>query len=191
MSTITMCANSANIVGEMFIGGIVGQISKGGSVNSCYNTGRIKATSKNGYGDACVGGIVGLLTTSNNISITISNCYNTGSIVTSYPLAGGILGCQASQSGNGLLYIKNCYSIGTVSGAQRIGSLVGYLHYASCSNSYVLTKPAVGSKATVTWDTQSRAVSATELKGMAPTLGSQFKTAPSNINQGFPILTWQ
>lgn len=194
MTTITMCANSGNIVGGPDVGGIVGVIfndeDSSSTINSCYNTGIIRANNKDEKGNACVGGIVGRIFTLNKSS-TISNCYNTGSVFSSYPLTGGILGTQVNQSGTGWLYMNNCYNVGSVTGTQRIGTMAGYLYRASCSNCYIIAKPGIESQTTVTSDTKSGCKTVAELKGMATTLGSQFKTAPSNVNQGFPILYWQ
>lgn len=190
-STFSMCANSGNIRGGFFIGGIVGNIvASSSSINSCYNTGTITAINKNEYGDACVGGIVGLVHT-NDISIAISNCYNTGSISSTYSTGGGIVGVHGNNTKMSWLKINNCYNVGTISGPKNMGKLIGYAYRVSFSNCYILASPGVGAKETTTAE-RTQVVSSTDLKGMASTLGSsQFKTAPGNVNQGFPILYWQ
>lgn len=100
------CRNYADVIGySCWIGGIAGQINKGGVVRNCYNAGNITS----GY--ANVGGIAG------STNGTIENCANTGDIAaiaicTNYSnqrqRAGGIAGGSNGST------IKNCVNYGTV-----------------------------------------------------------------------------
>lgn len=68
--SISHCSNEAEILGTNgSIGGISGELSTGGTITNCYNTGNIK-------GSFYVGGICGNATNGNQIT----NCYNTGNV---------------------------------------------------------------------------------------------------------------
>lgn len=121
------CKNYASVSGNTTVGGIVAR--NNGTITECGNEGDITA---NTY----AGGIVGY-----NFNIyddgvlqfdsTISLSYNTGKIsVTSY--GGGIAGKNGGDGINEVgkmsyanAYILSCYNVGTLSGANGIGGIVG------------------------------------------------------------------
>ncbi len=113
------------------IGGIVGQISGHGKIESCYS-------SVNITGNAAIGGIAGM----NTLGL-ISNCYNTGDITNSSTSeengAGGIVGRNFSG-------IMSCYNTGKItlaeSGAAPVGGIAGTGNSGTISNCYYLTGTA-------------------------------------------------
>ena len=116
------CINSAEIknvgledtninVFSGVVGGICGY-SYSSTINNCYNTGGISASSYS----SSAGGICGFR------SGSISNCYNTGDIFFSsteyYSCAGGICG-------DGFGSISNCYNTGNISSSSNAGGICG------------------------------------------------------------------
>lgn len=175
-ATVENCINKAKVTGQQNVGGIVGYISGGyGSeykyVTACVNTGEIRSNSSN------AGGIVGYI----NGQVTADSCYNRGKIHSGNYRAGGIAAYMNSSSAN----VQNCYSTGAISVTYGTDakSIVGNKNYGTVSASYYLDGQAADSNAT--------AKSETELKALAGTLGDAFATAPSNKNDGYPILKWQ
>ncbi|MBQ7098218.1 MAG: right-handed parallel beta-helix repeat-containing protein, partial [Oscillospiraceae bacterium] len=109
---VTGCSNSGEISSDAGnnIGGIVGGNS--GIVELCFNTGAVLSDCCSD--EHCVGGIVG-----ENMSGTIRNCYNTGSVSNKGAASGGIVG--KSDQGT----IESCHNVGTVSGKQDVGGIIG------------------------------------------------------------------
>ena len=77
------------------------------------------------------GSIIGSIYGTNETTINITNCYNTGTISSTSNYAGAIIG-QA----NGILTINDCYSTGNVTGCYDVGGIigVGYGHITGCYN---------------------------------------------------------
>lgn len=175
-ATVENCINKAKVKGQQNVGGIVGYISGGyGSeykyVTACVNTGEISSNSSS------AGGIVGYI----NGQVTVDSCYNRGKIHSGSYRAGGIAAYMYSSYAN----VKNCYSTGAISVAygSDAKSIVGNKNSGTVSNSYYLDGQAADSNAT--------SKSETELKALAGTLGNAFAIAPSNLNDGYPMLKWQ
>ncbi len=82
-------------------------------------------------GNQYVGGVVG----SAGSNITITNCYNTGSVTstaTSYSYVGGVVGSAGSN-----ITITNCYNTGTVTGSgSSVGGVAGSNTNATITNCY-------------------------------------------------------
>ena len=90
------------------VGGVVGQ-NFGGSVENCYNIGKVTGSADSSN----VGGVVG------DNRGTVENCYNTGNISGGNQV-GGVVG--RNFGGN----VKNCYNTGEVSGTSNyVGGVVG------------------------------------------------------------------
>lgn len=110
------------------VGGIVGyDIS--GTVNNCFNTNSIT-------GSESVSGVIGYLLNDNTKNITISNCYNTGTI--SYDGNktvdgfgggfGGVIGYgYVDFSSTKTIHILNCYNTGTINGSLFVGGVIGWI----------------------------------------------------------------
>ncbi|MDZ7822379.1 MAG: GLUG motif-containing protein [Candidatus Marinimicrobia bacterium] len=96
-----------NIIGDIYIGGLIGAADNNGAVSNCYSSGSVTGTHM-------IGGLIG-----GNIS-TISNCYASGSVSGTGDYIGGLIGYNHSSS------VSNCYSSGSVSGTgDYIGGLLG------------------------------------------------------------------
>ena len=88
--------------------GLLGIVEDGGKVQSVGVVGSYLK------GKKYVGGVVGY-----NYSGTISNCYNTGTVIGSEDV-GGVVGCGAGN-------VSNCYNNGSVSGGTGAGGVVGLI----------------------------------------------------------------
>ena len=92
--------------------------------------------------------------------------------------------------------ITNCYNTGSVSGSSSVGGVCGGALGGTISNCYWLYDTSAGlgmatgynGEATVT-NCSSKTVA--QMKALASTLGSDFKADTNNINNGYPILSWQ
>lgn len=106
---LTVKSNKSTFLGS--VGGIIGALSvDGGSVENCYNTGKIINEVKGTYNSS--GGIVG--TTGNYNNIIIANCYNIGETKAQPETASG--GIQGSYwYGQYKTNMINCYYDGSKS----------------------------------------------------------------------------
>ncbi|MHC4691367.1 MAG: GLUG motif-containing protein, partial [Planctomycetota bacterium] len=103
------CYSSGSVMGNKYVGGLVGENFRGTITNS-YSTGSVS-------GNYRVGGLVG----DNNGKI--SNSYSTAG-VTGDDTVGGLTGDNHNK-------ITYCYSTGTVLGNENVGGLVGFSYYGS------------------------------------------------------------
>ena len=83
--TITNCYNTGSVIGNNYVGGIVG-LSNASDIRNCHNAGVVT-------GSDYVGGIIGYIY---NPSL-LENCYNTGSVIGSNDV-GGIVGYAGSNT---------------------------------------------------------------------------------------------
>jgi len=164
------------------IGGIVGNAELGSSIDECYNKGIINGNTK-------IGGIVGQMI----MNSSIQNCYNAVNI-TGETEIGGIVGKTANK-------IYNCYNIGNIVGTTKVGGIVGELGVSSTYNTIGIMKNSYSLKNScedicgyvvegVTIEKSSIQTEA-EMKLLVLALGAAFKKDTNNINQGYPILSWQ
>lgn len=204
-SVVEQCSNYGNIISNgITVGGIVGQLQQEAIISKCINTGTIKATYNvggiTGYSTSsiiqeCVntgsistntssfsGGISGLIR-----NTTINSCYNTGNINSATWWSGGITALVYEVS-----KIENCYNTGNVTGTQNISGICKAQAESSLEviNCYYLENTVNGANETNVIDGVTVKTSEA-LKALAPTLGSAFKTDTNNINNGYPILSWQ
>lgn len=117
-SNVIGCSYAGTVEGYIRVGGIVGNSNKG-LIDQCYNEGQIKGLTHSESGTA-VGGIVGRV----NGSVTISNCYNTGTVKNNKNQAGGIVGYIDDTSSVSVL-IYNCFNRGSVSASVLPAGIVG------------------------------------------------------------------
>ena len=189
-ASITNCYNKTNInavmnsTGSMYIGGIIaGKLIL--PVSNCYNLGNISGEQK-GTSKLSVGGVVG------NGSGMIDRCYNIGKIEgkqpDSMPRVGGISGgCGDAE------YICNVGEIiyeGT--STKYVGTLLG-LTEGTVSNSYTLTNETlngIGRNYSSTPE-PTKVDTVAEMPTILEIVGEGFKEDTNNINNGYPILTWQ
>ena len=73
-----------------------------------------------------VGGVVGWPSSNS----TITNCYNTGSVIGSGGSVGGVVGSAYYGT------VENCYNTGSISGSSRVGGVVGYAYSSTVTNCY-------------------------------------------------------
>lgn len=120
--SLTGCHSSVSIdqVGS-YIGGLVGYMVQGGSINKCFAAGNVTGNYRQ------VGGLVGGLAKAGNFSI--QNSYSTGNIkANSY--VGGLIGEVLSTITN--VTISNCFCSGTVTATSfGGGGLIGFVSAAS------------------------------------------------------------
>ncbi|MEM1485513.1 carboxypeptidase regulatory-like domain-containing protein [Oscillospiraceae bacterium PP1C4] len=151
-STVEQCFNTGNVLGQGFVGGVVGQAYEKNGVSlvqNCYNTGSIT-------GQANMGGVVGL---SSNTT-TVQNCYSTGNVTGSGLEVGGVVGRSSGSSDTGssvISNVQNCVALGqTVTAVTNgyVGRVVGRADMnAPITNCYARSDMKIGisgSEATVT-----------------------------------------
>jgi parallel beta-helix repeat protein len=120
--TVSNCSATGNVSGAgYYVGGLSGTNEGSGSINNCSATGNV--TSSGNY----VGGLVGFNT------VTISNCYATGTItqdtMEENMYAGGLAGYNFGTIGNS-------YATGNVTGGYGVGGFVGYANGGTVNNSF-------------------------------------------------------
>ena len=207
-SSIIGCSNYGEIKSteNAACGGIVGSTNSNSTIINCSNYGSINSNSK------ATGGISGLVNNSNvqnsfNLaSITntkdntggitgqthdahIYDCYNTGEIISEGDYIGGIVGYKTEAKA----YIKNCYNVGSINGANslHIGGILGYNNTgnADVTNNYYLEGCVNSSNENTMSGVETK--TAEQMKKLSSLLGSAFKEDTNNINDGYPILKWQ
>lgn len=184
-STIKECYNEGKIEGTSECnGGIVGSGIGKTKILSCYNIGSIT-----GY--SYVGGVAGYIDNSETI---LNNCYNKGDTTATYRYAGGIVGWDEAGT-----EVKNSYSIGTVVAPTGPGGVIG-VHSGTLSNLFFINTagPTYGCGVNYTDHGLEEPEGSTEatLKGLVSKFNQGQNPVPwkedeSNINDGYPILTWQ
>lgn len=115
--TIERSFNQGNITTSDYAGGFVGYYDGNIEILESYNSGNITAIAYD------VGGIIGY---GRNGSITLSNVYNWGNIISDqnadYAIRiGGLVGNAPSSA----IALENCYNSGDVTGYSYVGGLVG------------------------------------------------------------------
>lgn len=135
---LTRCVNTGAVTVDKGtgVGGIAGITSREVTLTQCANTGHISndTTAVLSSGEKPKGGTGGILGVGKSGNVSISLCYNTGT-VSGTTIVGGILGGEAGDygtsisNGNPSLTVENCYNAGLLdvgSRTNRIGSLVGF-----------------------------------------------------------------
>lgn len=143
-AVIEKCNNSSDISGKDYLGGICGWLKGNATFSECYNRGSI-------YGFAYIGGVLGYAFQVNNSAQTIKNCFNLGNI-DGESSCGGILG-DAIFHGDSLskqkdISIDTSYSVGEISGYERIGSIAGSGENARARYCYYLVNSACDASGT-------------------------------------------
>lgn len=178
-------------------GGIVGKL-QGGTVENCSFDGSVIA--KGNY----VGGIVANIVTNSEAASTITGCCNSGEINGKY--AGGILGYTTAKA-----TISHCYNTGTINGTTRSAGISGQQTTGNISYCYNIGSSASGiygfSNASITNcyylndETVTSGGTASGYEKIADksalldllNAGSEkpFSEDKNNINNGYPVLSWQ
>ena len=172
-SKIINCYNSTNIiVTDNFVGGIVGFAKQNVIIENCYNSGNITGTDN-------IGGIIGGME-----NITIRNCYNKGML--NGNSAGGISGIAYESA-----IIENCYNIGILNATNLALSINNWGNsLVSFKNNYYLENTVNGAN-DIYEQEECKVKTSQETKHLYTTLGESYKEDINNINNGYPILTWQ
>lgn len=182
--TISECASNGTVIAaKTFAGGICARNDE--SVTNCYNKGLVvsMASTLRGY----TGGVVGY----NNGYI--ANLYNTGTVISAGSYVGGAAGLSATGA-LGSVTAENMYGIGEVCGAYfeseeaeeqfYVGGVIGKKTDVIQNVYYLKTLKTAGGGV---------GKSASEMKqaGFASALGSSFRRDTQNLNDGYPVLSWQ
>lgn len=181
------------------VGGIVGNADGSSkesiTLNQCANQGAVS----NDTGGVLLrkggtGGIIGLVLTG---SITVSSCYNTGTVAGS-AIVGGILGGEkgeysaSSLYGNKGLTLENCYNAGALqvgTATTLVGSLAGYPIDGQYYTGLTVRKDAC--RFVMGWKCsqgdsvkESTTLTADSLfEGLVDSIGG--------VNSGYPLFDWQ
>ncbi|MEG2921196.1 MAG: GLUG motif-containing protein, partial [Acinetobacter sp.] len=118
-----------SVIGDSFVGGLVGQSGHQSLVENVFNTGSVQ-----GYGT--VGGLVG----GNFDGSSIKNAYATGNVTGAQnsTYIGGLVG------GNDGAVIENVYASGNVNGTDIVGGLVGDNNHGGTINNAYATGAVTG-----------------------------------------------
>ena len=136
------------------------------------------------------GGLIGR--TSNYYTLSVSNCYASGNVTAKKGYAGGITGYVYCSSNYKHTY-SNCYAAGQVTVTSASANAYGFAYsYASAgfsfTNCFYNNINAKGFNNTVEGITEK---TSDELKNLDSALGDTFQQDKTNINNGYPILSWQ
>lgn len=142
------CINSGKISGNQGVAGIVGWFEKSGSIiENCKNSGAVSSLKNNDAGSYHIGGIVGMLGSTN----TVRGCENTGDVTgggkTYEAGTGGIAGSLYSTS-----VIDSCKNSGKITAVVRVGGIAGFGKMnassviSNCENSGEITSTAASGK---------------------------------------------
>ena len=107
-SLVQYSTNKGSVTGAHSVGGIAGSIHDNCTIISCYNSGTVRTTTSGSTNtNYLAGGIAGYMssTAATNV-LTISNCYNTGSVY-GYTATAGITALNESA---GKYYLNNNYT---------------------------------------------------------------------------------
>lgn len=165
------CYNTNTVAGTTFVGGIAGENIN--IVSGCYNNGKISGTSR-------IGGVAG------SNKGTITNCYN-ASLISNGDYAGGLVAINIGT-------ISNSYNTGRISAYATGGGVIGKNCGGKISNCYSLVdcvaKEATGDNGSVR--SAAAMKSAAAISQLNLSQGDlPWKHDSKNINQGYPILSWQ
>ena len=204
-ATIKNLAVEGNISSsKAYVGGIVGKVQQG-KIENCYFSGTVSTSIMGSSGHA--GGIVGYAGNSNTQKGYVKNSFNKAAVTGG--VCGGIAGyakysevenCYntgeiqgTSRSGGiGGQFQNNCavassYNIGVISGSATHADIVDFLYSSSSvTNCYGLSKISGAGTGTVTG---GGIIS--ETTDLLSALGSAFVADLNEINDGYPILSWQ
>ena len=167
---ILKCYNLGEILTSQYASGICGVNT--GSIEECFNKADIKAT----------GNAVSGITNENNK--LVKNCYNIGNIEGIYN-TGAIIGNNKGGE------CTNCYNSGDVISKSNIetNGFIGKNDNGKYTNCFFDSSKKIEGK---TYDIEGiQFISMNEIIKGIDSLGKDFKEDKDNINNGYPILSWQ
>lgn len=216
--TAAVCTDEGNTLSvDPCIGGIAGMNDYNGIIEYCWNEGSITLTSLK----ARIGGIVGssVYTRSgqgknsyirycyNKATITASQCdnlggiagfsrashiiycYNVGALTCNttppkLPNTAGIVGVKNTYGGSQMSY---CYNAGTVSNNGKSQSIIG--SGSTPTNCYYLTDSASEANGATALDKEELIAAMLDIAASSDQI--RYVADTKNINDGFPVLSWQ
>ena len=164
-------------------GGITGtQTYENGVVNECVNKGNLIGDDPNS--SLALGGICG-----RNYRSSVTNCYNAGNIsvnTSNYSSGGWAAGIVANEQDD--IKIENCYNIGQVTTGIQVS---GYAAFGSTNS--IATNSYYNNETCSQSDSVATGLTSSEMKASSfvSQLGSSFAVDANNINNGYPVLSWQ
>lgn len=201
-STVSRCSNEGSVyTGYSYSAGIACSGDSNTVISECYNKGEIS-------GKGSVGGIT-------EFYINTKNCYNTGTLVSSGGASSGVAGISGQFS-----KIENCYNIGNLdTNVNYKGSIattyagIPILKYAfGLEGTHPYLYGRVSKETLEDGTIKNTILTEGQLKGLEKIENSNnilyylnygedengnsidtgiWKLDTSNINNGYPILTWQ
>lgn len=200
---LTRCVNTGAVTVDKGtgVGGIAGITSREVTFTQCANTGHISndTTAVLSSGEKPKGGTGGILGVGKSGNVSISLCYNTGT-VSGTTIVGGILGGEAGDygtsisNGNPSLTVENCYNAGLLdvgSRTNRIGSLVGFPIAGQYRDGlYVLGSSSRQAKG---WfSSQGECITVLDtLTAAAVNRTGDMVDSIAQLNSGCPLFMWQ
>lgn len=200
---LTRCVNTGAVTVDKGtgVGGIAGITSREVTFTQCANTGHISndTAAVLSSGEKPKGGTGGILGVGKSGNMSISLCYNTGT-VSGTTIVGGILGGEAGDygtsisNGNPSLTVENCYNAGLLdvgSRTNRIGSLVGFPIAGQYRDGlYVLGSSSRQAKG---WfSSQGECITVLDtLTAAAINRTSDMVDSIAQLNSGCPLFMWQ
>lgn len=200
---LTRCVNTGAVTVDKGtgVGGIAGITSREVTFTQCANTGHISndTTAVLSSGEKPKGGTGGILGVGKSGNVSISLCYNTGT-VSGTTIVGGILGGEAGDygtsisNGNPSLTVENCYNAGLLdvgSRTNRIGSLVGFPIAGQYRDGlYVLGSSSRQAKG---WfSSQGKCITVLDtLTAAAINRTGDMVDSIAQLNSGCPLFMWQ
>lgn len=191
------CYNRGNVQSVKCAGGIIGDVNgqyNTTNISNCYNTGNIR-------GNTCVGGIAGdIAGLDTTTTVVIRNTYNLGN-VSSYTdstncYIGGVCGSISRY-----FEIYNSHNEGNIGTGKYSGGIIGYSEgdistsgskvVSNCKYKQGSSTQGFGQRKGGTEDITGQTVVTTSMPNILTVLGSGFKSDSRNINNGYPILSWQ
>ena len=175
-----------SVRGNRSVGSVVGKIGKteannsgdsadGAVIENCANFASVSGTDSKG-----TGGIVGAAWNGG----VVRNCYNSGTVNNTRSAYGGI-------AGENEIALINCYNAGEVTGAGT-SAAIATDSGGSYENCYWLDTTAdTGVYGAGADGVQSRTSAEMKSEEFLKALGSAFAQDTRNINNGYPVLTWQ
>ena len=180
--------NTATSTNSAYAGGLIGYINANCTIDNSYTI--CSVDNNNGASSSSTGGLIGR--TSNYYTLSVSNCYASGNVTAKKGYAGGITGYVYCSSNYKHTY-SNCYAAGQVTVTSASANAYGFAYsYASAgfsfTNCFYNNINAKGFNNTVEGITEK---TSDELKNLDFALGDTFQQDKTNINNGYPILSWQ
>lgn len=202
---VTECVNYGEVtlkgdIAHYGVSGIVGMMTASSidlTVERCVNHGKVSMyiASGNDYRTQQISGIVANAGMDANSGKTayITDCYNTGDISV-FENAYVQIPCGIVNWGRNYV-IENCYNVGELyneSANSARGIVISYDadYKHDVINCYWLT-PSMAAYGNANTNDGATPKSDEEFKNLADSLGENYKNDTKNVNNGYPILSWE